>query len=298
MSGAVASTLYQCPGANKAPTSSTACAAGCVVAPAGQADYCAAVSPLCLASATGAYCGNDSMSGAVASTLYQCPGANKAPTSSTACAAGCVVAPAGQADYCASSGGGTYKLPWHAGTSMSLTQDCNDSCCSDHIGTDKYAWDFGNGAGFAVVAARGGTVTHVKINSTTGCGTSSCANNANFIVIDHGDGTQATYLHLQGGTLDAAVTCGAHVNQGQRLATAGTTGWSTGIHLHYEVSNKHTGAATCECGSTGQTCATNYVPWANFWSNATYPTVASSFAEWSAASTCNNRRIAMPASTN
>jgi hypothetical protein len=299
MSNADANTLYQCQGANKAPISSKPCANGCVVAPPGQADYCAA-GPICLGSQAGAYCGNDMMSGANANTLYQCPGANKAPTGSQPCANGCVVAPPGTPDYCKASGGspGSYRLPWKAGTSMWLTQDCNDSCCADHVGNDKYSWDFANQTNFDVVAARGGTVTHLKINSQSGCGNSSCAGYANFIVIDHGDGTQSTYLHLKGFTLDPAVSCGATVQRGQRLATAGTTGWSTGTHLHYEVSKTHAGAPTCECGSNGQGCATNYVPWSNFWPNATYPTVAISFEEWPAASSCANRRIGMPASLN
>jgi hypothetical protein len=301
MSGASAGTLYHCPGANLAPTSSQVCANGCVVAPPGTPDYCAA-GPLCLGG-SGAYCGNDEMSGASASTLYQCPGANLSPTSSQVCANGCAVAPPGSPDYCkASSGGGgapgSYRLPWHHGTSMWLSQDCNDACCNDHVGTDAYAWDFADGTFFDVVAARSGTVTHVKIDSTTGCASSSCASYANYIVIDHGDGTQSTYLHLLGSSLDPSVTCGAWVQQGQRLATAGSTGWASGTHLHYQVSKSHPGAPTCECGATGLTCSASYVPWADFWVNATYPTVPVSFDEWPQASQCANRRIALPASLN
>jgi murein DD-endopeptidase MepM/ murein hydrolase activator NlpD len=194
--------------------------------------------------------------------------------------------------------GTTYKLPWPKGTSMQLTQDCNDSCCADHVGNDQYAWDFANGTGFTIVAARGGTVTHLKINSTTGCGSSTCVNDANFIVIDHGDGTMATYLHLAGGTLKPNVSCGAQVVQGQPLATAGTTGWSTGVHLHFQVSKVHANAPTCECGASGTGCAANTVPWGNFWVSATYPSQAIPFVEWPAASTCANRRITMPASQN
>ena len=256
-------------------------------------------SPLCLAATPGAYCGNDMMRDADPKVLYQCPGANRAPTSSTPCANGCVVAPAGTADTCAAPATtGTYRLPWRAGTSMRLTQDCNDSCCADHVGDARYAWDFANGGGFPIVAVRGGTVTHLKMNSTRGCGTSSCVNDTNLVVVDHGDGTHATYLHLQGGTLGPGVTCGGTVTRGQVLGTAGTTGWSTGVHLHLQVSRVHTGAPRCECGPTGQGCAANTVPWANFWSSATYPTVAVSFDEWAAASTCGNRRMAMPPSQN
>jgi lysozyme len=291
--------LYECQ--NGVPVM-TACPLGCKTQPLGQDDVCVTPSPICQGSQAGAYCGNDMMSGADANTLYQCPGANKAPTSSQVCPNGCVVAPAGSPDYCkpASGGGtpGTYKLPWHAGTPMNLSQDCNDSCCNDHVGNDAYAWDFYDYQFFDVVAARGGTVTHVKINSTSGCGSISCENDANYLVIDHGDGTQSTYLHLKGFTLDPAVTCGATVAQGQRLATAGSTGWSTGTHLHFQVSKVHAGAPTCECGANGQGCAANAVPWANFWPNATYPTVPISFVEWPAASQCANRRITLPASQN
>jgi hypothetical protein len=255
--------------------------------------------PICLGSQAGAYCGNDMVQNGDANTLYQCPGANQAPTSATPCANGCVVEPPGMPDQCAvASSGDTFRLPWAPSTSMQLTQDCNDSCCNDHVGNDEYAWDWANGGSFTVRAARGGTITHLKINSTTGCGSSTCANDANFIVIDHGDGTQSTYLHLQGNSLAANVACGATVTRGQALATSGTTGWSTGIHLHFQVSKVHPNVATCECGADGKGCAATSVPWASFWVTSTYPTVPIQFDEWPAASQCADRRITMPPSQN
>ncbi len=308
MQNADPNTLYNCPGKGMAPTEATPCASGCVVAPAGYADYCDTAAPppppsgtpKCLGSAAGAYCGSDMMENADPNTLYTCPGAGMEPTQATPCAEGCAVAPPGSPDYCKSAPGSanSYRLPWHAGTSMQLTQDCNDSCCSDHVGNDKYSWDFARGGEFTVVAARGGTITHLKMNSTTGCGSSSCANYANYIVIDHGDGTQSTYLHLKGGSLKSGLYCGATVTQGQELATAGTTGWSTGIHLHYEASKVHPNVTTCECGSDGQGCSTSTVKWSLFWPNSSYPTVPIAFDEWSSASSCNNRRMAMPGSQN
>ncbi len=259
----------------------------------------APVMVVCHGAAAGADAGADEVTGGDASTLYQCPGAGQQPTSATPCAAGCVIEPPGTPDHCAvpvTPGG--YRLPWRPGVTMRLTQDCNDSCCGDHVGTDEYAYDWANGTGFAIVAARGGTVTHLKINSTTGCGTSGCANDANLIVIDHGDGTQSTYLHLEGGSLAPGVTCGATVTRGQALARAGTTGWSTGLHLHFQVSGVHAGAPTCECGVDGRGCAANTVPWASFWVNATYPSLPITFDEWPDAATCGDRRVQMPASQN
>jgi hypothetical protein len=257
------------------------------------------LNPICLAAQPGAYCGNDEMQDADPNTLYECPGANQAPTGSTPCPNGCVVEAPGTADHCAAvTNGDTYRLPWQPGVSMKLTQDCNDSCCGDHVADDGYAWDFANGTSFTVVAARGGTITHLKINSSTGCGSSSCVDAANLIVIDHGDGTHSTYLHLQGMSLFSGVSCGSNVQRGQPLAIAGTTGWSTGVHLHFQVSQIHPGAATCECGSDGTGCGAGSVPWSSFWSSPTYPTVQISFDEWPAASACADRRIDMPASQN
>jgi hypothetical protein len=193
---------------------------------------------------------------------------------------------------------GDYRLPWDSGTTMQLTQDCNDACCSDHVGTDAYAWDFANGTQFPIVAAREGTVTHVKVSSNTGCGSSSCANDANYLVVDHGDGTSSVYLHLKGGSLDPAVSCGEFVRQGQHLATADSTGWSTGSHLHFQVNPLRADmATTCECGSDGQACAGGAVTWSDFWSNAQSPTQPIQFDEW-AADQCANRRIQLPASQN
>lgn len=254
---------------------------------------------VCTAALPGAYCGNDDVDHGDPATLYACPGAGRAPTDAMVCPAGCVVEPPGTPDHCAVPvAPDGYRLPWSPAVAMRLTQDCADSCCGDHVGNDTYAYDWANGGGFVIVAARGGTVSHLKINSTTGCGTSGCANDANLIVIDHGDGTQSTYLHLEGNSAQPGVQCGAAVTRGQALARAGTTGWSTGIHLHFQVSGVHAGAPTCECGADGRGCAAGTVPWASFWVTATYPSLPIEFAEWPTAATCGDRRIAMPGSQN
>jgi murein DD-endopeptidase MepM/ murein hydrolase activator NlpD len=53
----------------------------------------------------------------------------------------------------------------------------------------------------------------------------------NFIEIDHGGSMETRYGHLSG----YAVAAGDHVTKGQLIGYVGTTGRSTGPHLHYEV---------------------------------------------------------------
>lgn len=193
------------------------------------------------------------------------------------------------------------RLPWAAGQSVYLTQDADDDCCSDHVGSNKWAWDFAayDGSAFDVVAPQAGTVVHVKMSSKSGCGDSKCVNDANYLVIDHGDGTQTTMLHLAHGSLDPAVQCGTFVRRGQRLATTGTTGWSTGVHLHVERDQvKKNLKKVCECGPDGMGCAANTAEWSLFWPSLAQPNVPTRFAEWGNADAPKNRRGMIGPSTN
>ncbi len=53
----------------------------------------------------------------------------------------------------------------------------------------------------------------------------------NFVVIDHGNGYTTLYEHLE----TIGVRCGDNVFQGDVIGTAGSTGNSTGPHLHFEI---------------------------------------------------------------
>jgi murein DD-endopeptidase MepM/ murein hydrolase activator NlpD len=180
----------------------------------------------------------------------------------------------------------SYRLPWQA-QHVWLTQDCSEG---DHAGASELAYDWASSDGaFTVVAARGGRITHLKISSTTGCDDPSCIDDANVLVIDHGDGTQATYLHLAGSSLAPGLACGAIVRRGQPLAIAGSTGWSSGTHLHFQVGATRS-VSTCECGADGLQCRSDTMPWRAFWTQ----TQPISFDQWPDAASCAQRRMWMP----
>lgn len=89
--------------------------------------------------------------------------------------------------------------PFHRGTDIGAR--CNSPIRAAHSGTVEYAGWFG----------------------TYG----------NFILIDHGGGISTGYAHIVSGGI--MVSPGQQVNVGQQIARVGSTGASTGCHLHFEV---------------------------------------------------------------
>lgn len=85
--------------------------------------------------------------------------------------------------------------------------------------------DLGAGCNQNIYAGSSGTVVYAAGGWNGGYG--------NYIIIDHGNGVQTAYAHIiEGGIL---VSAGQQIVVGQNIARAGTTGNSTGCHLHYEV---------------------------------------------------------------
>lgn len=123
------------------------------------------------------------------------------------------------------------SLPFAAGENVTISQGYHGFF--SHYGASRYAVDFPVPIGTKVVAARSGVVWRAKEDSNTGCGMESCAPDANFVIIDHGDGTTAAYYHLQ--QEGVLVNVGDVVCKGQVIALSGNTGWSDGPHLHLET---------------------------------------------------------------
>ncbi len=81
--------------------------------------------------------------------------------------------------------------------------------------------DIGASAASSIWAAASGTVTTASYNSAMG----------NYIVISHGNGVCTVYEHCSA----LYVSAGQSVSQGETIAAVGSTGISTGAHLHFGV---------------------------------------------------------------
>ena len=81
--------------------------------------------------------------------------------------------------------------------------------------------DIGAGYGASILAADGGTVILAEVNGGYG----------NCVMIDHGNGYVTLYGHMS----SYAVSEGQSVSQGDTVGYVGSTGMSTGPHLHFEV---------------------------------------------------------------
>ncbi len=90
-------------------------------------------------------------------------------------------------------------------------------------GTKKFhsGIDLGAPAGTTIVAAKAGTVVRSYMSSSYG----------NYTVIDHGGGVMTAYAHQS----KRLVSVGDTVSAGEKIGLVGSTGNSTGNHLHFEI---------------------------------------------------------------
>ncbi len=99
-----------------------------------------------------------------------------------------------------------------------------------HTGVDFARNSKGPVAGLPVLAAKSGTVIISKaLKNSNG----DYRSYGEYIVISHSDGTLSLYAHMQPNS--RLVSVGDYVTQGQQIGNVGTTGNSTGYHLHFEV---------------------------------------------------------------
>lgn len=135
------------------------------------------------------------------------------------------------------SGGFTWPVAGHYYISTTFNE--NDSIHrGKHDGIDIAG---GGISGKPIRAAADGTVYIVRNSCSHNYGKSkSCGcggGYGNYVAIDHGKNTSngKTYKTLYAHMSSVAVSNGASVKKGQVIGYVGSTGWSTGYHLHYEI---------------------------------------------------------------
>jgi pathogenesis-related protein 1 len=134
-----------------------------------------------------------------------------------------------------------FRMPFKCGAVIRTTQDGNACTCSS-CGTsshknNKGAVDYGVPLDTLVVAAADGVVKSTGMPSPPGSacykGSLSCCggSKSNWVIVDHGSDTTTLYLHVN----SILVKQGDRVKQGDPIAKSGSTGCSTGPHLHFQV---------------------------------------------------------------
>lgn len=120
-----------------------------------------------------------------------------------------------------SSSGGS-SLRWPCPSSSRITSGFGsrtsptEGASSNHKGIDISA-----PTGSSIVAAAGGTVSIATYSYSAG----------NYVMINHGNGLSTVYMHCS----QLLVSAGDTVKAGQTIAKVGSTGYSTGSHLHFGV---------------------------------------------------------------
>lgn len=120
------------------------------------------------------------------------------------------------------NGQSTGSMMWPCPSSKRVTSDYGprtsptNGASSNHKGID-----IGAAYGADIVASDGGTVLVATYSSSGG----------NYVIIDHGGGLCTVYMHASSLTVSAGQT----VSKGQVIAKVGSTGISTGNHLHFGV---------------------------------------------------------------
>ena len=90
-----------------------------------------------------------------------------------------------------------------------------------HVESFHTGVDMACPTGTPILASMSGRVTKTGVTRVYG----------NYVIIDHGNGYQTLYAHMS----KIIATEGQYVNQGTRIGLVGSTGYSTGPHLHFTV---------------------------------------------------------------
>ncbi len=125
-----------------------------------------------------------------------------------------------------------YSLPFEVSQSFKMVQGYGGTFSHDDE-ENYFAYDFRMPVGTPVYATREGVIVRVKDGFARGGLDKTLRQKANFIHIEHEDGTVGVYGHLmQSG---AIVKVGDYVQRGQKIGYSGNTGYTGSPHLHFAV---------------------------------------------------------------
>lgn len=126
-----------------------------------------------------------------------------------------------------------YALPFAKGKSHRIVQGYGGLFSHSHIA----ALDFEMPVGTPICAAREGKVYSYKDNSSEGGYVSSYKGKANYLIIQHTDGSFGCYWHLKE---NGVLVKKGYVSKGQQIGLSGATGLVIRPHLHFSVKRKLT----------------------------------------------------------
>lgn len=130
-------------------------------------------------------------------------------------------------------GGGSTSAGTSGGDGSVNVSGWVNPCPSYYGVTNEFAWagawdgnyhngiDLGAASGAPILSAGPGTVTYVGWYGTGG----------NAVIVSHGNGVRTIYMHMSA----QAATVGQQVAAGDLIGYVGSTGYSTGPHLHFQI---------------------------------------------------------------
>ena len=125
-----------------------------------------------------------------------------------------------------------YRLPFPETVEKKIVRPTGEYA-HENFPESRYAIDFLLDVDTPILTARGGRVIRIKSDSDKHGLDAKLANEANYVAINHGDGTYAEYIHL--GKDRVEVREGQDVNAGNLLGYSGLSGCMSHPHLHFNA---------------------------------------------------------------